>query len=419
MELIYFTEQPMATYPQEDATLEVPIGPGKTQRVTSLMLSNKYFDPVSGSRLYNERLEEFVLVDEVGFDGIMLNEHHTAPFCMSPRINVFGSILAAITQRVKIVMHGNPLPVVDSPVHLSEELSMIDMISKGRLVSGFVRGGGVENIQANQNPLFNRERFDEAHDLVIKTWTTPGPFRWEGKHYQFRVVNPWTAPLQKPHPRIWIPGVASKETVVWAAEHRYPYVGLGTNFDLSQKIKDIYREAAHRVGYEAGPEQFGQLLQCHVAETEERAERNAQEFMWMAGEFTGLNHPIWGTPTGYGSPSNRNSYIEIAAGRRPMNRPPSMNQRRLERTFIWGTPDRVVEQLKVVLDNNRVGILCLWANDGRIDHENSKNCIRLMGQEVLPAIREYAKEQGLVGPFEANTPVSLAETPKEELQPVG
>ena len=96
-----------------------------------------------------------------------------------------------------------------------------------------------------------------------------------------------------------------------------------------------------------------------------------------------------------------------------------MNQRRLERTFIWGTPDRVVEQLKVVLDNNRVGILCLWANDGRIDHENSKTCIRLMGQEVLPAIREYAKELGLVGPFEANTPVSLAETPKEELQPVG
>ena len=419
MELIYFTEQPMATYPEEDAKLEVPIGPGKTQRVTSLMLSNKYFDPVSGSRLYNERLEEYVLVDEVGFDGIMLNEHHTAPFCMSPRINVFGSILAAITKRVKIVMHGNPLPVVDSPVHLSEELSMIDMISKGRLVSGFVRGGGVENIQANQNPVFNRERFDEAHDLVIKTWTTPGPFRWEGKHFQFRVVNPWTAPLQKPHPRIWIPGVASKETVVWAAEHRYPYVGLGTNFDLSQKIKDIYREAARRVGYEAGPEQFGQLLQCHVAETEERAERNAQEFMWMAGEFTGLNHPIWGTPTGYGSPSNRKSYIEIAAGRRPMNRPPSMNQRRLERTFIWGTPDRVVEQLKVVLDNNRVGILCLWANDGRIDHENSKTCIRLMGQEVLPAIREYAKELGLLGPFEANTPVSLAETPKEELQPVG
>jgi hypothetical protein len=35
-------------------------------------------------------------------------------------------------------------------------------------------------------------------------------------------------------------------------------------------------------------------------------------------------------------------------------------------------------------------------------------CIRLLGQEVLPAIREYAKELGLKDPFELDTPVSLA-----------
>ncbi|MCH8284002.1 MAG: LLM class flavin-dependent oxidoreductase [Chloroflexi bacterium] len=412
MELIYFTEQPMATYPEEDAKLEVPIGPGKMQRVTSLMLSNKYFDPVSGSRLYNERLEEYVLVDEVGFDGIMLNEHHTAPFCMSPRINVFGSILAAITKRVKIVMHGNPLPVVDSPVHLSEELSMIDMISKGRLVSGFVRGGGVENIQANQNPVFNRERFDEAHDLVIKTWTTPGPFRWEGKHFQFRVVNPWTAPLQKPHPRIWIPGVASKETVVWAAEHRYPYVGLGTNFDLSQKIKDIYREAARRVGYEAGPEQFGQLLQCHVAETEEKAIKNAREFLWMQGEFLGLAHPVWANPSGYGSPATRRQRLE--ARKRVI---PSFEQQLEMMQIIAGTPEQVVKKLRILLEGTRPSILALWGNDGMVNHEDSMTCIRLLGQEVMPALREIGKELELFSPIELNTPVSLAATPQHELTP--
>ena len=150
---IYFTEQPMSAYPEDMADDTVPIGGGKTQRVTSLMLSNKYFDPVEGSRLYNERLEEYVLCEEVGFDGIMLNEHHTAPFCMSPRINIFAAILAATTQRVKIVLHGNPLPVLESPVHMCEELAIIDMISKGRLVSGFVRGGGVENIQGQYQPL--------------------------------------------------------------------------------------------------------------------------------------------------------------------------------------------------------------------------------------------------------------------------
>src|SRR5690554_2449114 len=102
MEILYFTEQPMSAYPQEAATDEVPIGGGKTQRVTALLFSNKYFDSMEGSRLYRERIEEYKLVDQLGFDGIMLNEHHTAPFCMSPRINLFASILAAITKNVKI-----------------------------------------------------------------------------------------------------------------------------------------------------------------------------------------------------------------------------------------------------------------------------------------------------------------------------
>ncbi len=416
MHLMYFTEQPMSAWDPESSALdEVEVGGGKKQRVTALLHSNRYFDPVEASRLYNERLEEYELVEEVGFDGIMLNEHHTAPFCMSPRINLFAAILARITKRVKLVLLGNPLPIWDNPVHLAEELSLIDMISGGRLVPGFVRGGGVENIQANVNPIFNRERFEEAHDLVIKAWTQPGPFRWEGKHYNFRVVNPWATPLQKPHPRIWIPGVASKETVVWAAEHRYPYLGLNTNFDLSQKIKDIYTESARRVGYEPGPENFGQLLQCHVADTAEKAERNAREFMWMRGEFTGLAHPVWGSPSGYGSRSNRKALIEIAAGRRPMVQAPPMDQRRLEHTFVWGTPDQVIAQLKTVLDNNRVGILALWGNDGKIDHADSVRCIELLGKEVLPAVRDYASELGLSDPFELDSPVSLAETRLEAL----
>jgi alkanesulfonate monooxygenase SsuD/methylene tetrahydromethanopterin reductase-like flavin-dependent oxidoreductase (luciferase family) len=77
---------------------------------------------------------------------------------MQAKCNVFASILAAITERVKIVLLGNPLPLADNPVRLAEELAMIDMVSKGRLVSGFVRGGGQEQLATGVNPAFNRER---------------------------------------------------------------------------------------------------------------------------------------------------------------------------------------------------------------------------------------------------------------------
>jgi len=216
---MYFTEQPMSAYPAEE---------GRKFGYTALIFPNKYFDSVAGSQLYEDRIVEYQLAEESGYDGIML------------KCNIMASILAAVTKRVKIVLLGNPLPIADNPVRLAEELAMIDMISKGRLVSGFVRGGGVESLATNTNPAYNRERFEEAHDLIIKTWTTPGPWRWEGRHYQLRVVNPWVLPLQKPHPRIWIPGVSSRETIIWAAQHRYPYIALNTSIEDSNKIWAVY-----------------------------------------------------------------------------------------------------------------------------------------------------------------------------------
>src|SRR6202162_1505680 len=217
MFVMYFTEQPMSAYPA-DIGLEAGH--------TALMFSNKHFDPVAGSRLYNQYLEHYIYAEEQGVEGFMLNEHHNAPFCMQAKCNIFASILAAVTKKAKIVLLGNPLPLAENPVRLAEELAMIDMISKVRLVPGFVRGGGVESIAATVTPAYNRARFEEAHDLIIKAWTTPGPWRWEGEHYQLRVLNPWVVPLQKPHPRIWIPGISSRETIVWAARHRYPFIAL-------------------------------------------------------------------------------------------------------------------------------------------------------------------------------------------------
>ena len=120
------------------------------------------------------------------------------------------------------------------------------MISRGRLVTGWVRGTGRESVAHNSQAPFNWERFQEAHDFVVKAWSTPGPFRWEGEHYQYRYVNPWARPYQTPHPQIWIPGVMSRNTVKWCAEHRYPYVMLATEIEPTKKSFEYYDEVAAR-----------------------------------------------------------------------------------------------------------------------------------------------------------------------------
>jgi alkanesulfonate monooxygenase SsuD/methylene tetrahydromethanopterin reductase-like flavin-dependent oxidoreductase (luciferase family) len=191
-------------------------------------------------------------------------------------MNAEASILARITDRAKIVLIGNVLPIHDDPLWLAEELATIDMISEGRLVTGWVRGTGRESIAHNSQPPFNWERFQEAHDFIIKAWTTPGPYRWEGEHYDFRYVNPWMKPYQSPHPMIMIPGVVSKNTVKWAAEHRYPYLMLGTRLEPTKQSFDYYAEAAQENGYEAGSQHRGYLMKVHVEATEEQAYSHLQ-----------------------------------------------------------------------------------------------------------------------------------------------
>ncbi len=400
MFLMRFTERAYVNYTRED----VMKSPNEAVRLT---FSNSHFDPKVGSELYNTHLDEYEYSEEMGFDGLMLNEHHNTPTCLGATMNLEAAILARITKKPKIVLLGNPLPIFDNPIRLAEELAEIDMISRGRLVSGFVRGTGVESLATNTNPLFNRERFEEAHDLLIKTWTTPGPFRWEGKHYQFRVVNPFQTPLQKPHPPVWIPGTGSPETLVWCAEHHYPYLFLETDHQGTQDMMSIYAETAREHGYEPGPEHFGYLVRIHVQDTDEKAEEVGRGY--MEGNIGVGRIPLprdYASPVGYGSASRDPRFLRL---REQIRSDPfrvggldtaAYDDILASNRWIIGSPDTVVRKLREVLAQMRPGILAVWTNDGTMNHEDSMRCLELMGQEVLPALREIGEELELTDPFQ-------------------
>src|SRR5437879_13347819 len=91
-------------------------------------IENKYCDSVKGGQLLNEYLDEKVLAEKLGFDGVMLNEHHDTAFCMGSVIAVEASILARITNKVQIDLLGNPLPVGGNPLRSAGDLGTIAMI---------------------------------------------------------------------------------------------------------------------------------------------------------------------------------------------------------------------------------------------------------------------------------------------------
>ena len=146
----------------------------------------------------------------------------------------------------------------------------------------------------------------------------------------------------------------------------------------------------------------------HVQDTEEKALRNARQFMWMQGEFTGLAHPVWANPAGYFSPSGRRaSWSSRSAGPRTRAATRPSRIRVASTMIIAGTPDQVIAQLKTLIEQTRPGIMGIWANDGNVSPEDRRRCIELLCGEVMPAIREHGKTLGLKGPWEANAPVSI------------
>jgi alkanesulfonate monooxygenase SsuD/methylene tetrahydromethanopterin reductase-like flavin-dependent oxidoreductase (luciferase family) len=338
----------------------------------------------------------------------MLNEHHSTPFCMQGVTNVGASILARVTKKAKIVILGNILPIWDDPLWLAETLAMIDMISYGRLVSGFVRGGGRESVSHNAPPHYNRERFEEAHDFIIKTWTTPGPFRWEGKHYQYRYVNPWAKPFQQPHPQIWIPSTVSVETVKWTAQHRYPLVLLATKLEPTKQAFELYADTAAEAGYTSGTQNVSYLFKVHVDETEEKADEVGRKYLsgvsnpFLAGNEGAVNPAIMNLPGHTSRTSRRLAAAAFGpAGRFGTNRRPYEEQVN-DLTIISGTPKMVLPKIRHVLEYLRPGSIFFWDGDGAMTHEDQMRSLRLMGEEILPAVRQMGEELELFGPFEVD-----------------
>ena len=401
MFIAHFTERPY-----QDPASGYFGATGKS--IKDLTLSNEIYDPVLGADLYNRYLDERLYAEEMGFDGLMLNEHHSTPFCMGGAMNIEAAILARMTKRAKIVLLGNIIPIWDDPLWLVEQLAIIDMISHGRLVSGWVRGTGRESVSHNAPPPYNWERFQEAHDFIVKAWTTPGPFRWEGKHYHYRYVNPWARPYQKPHPPIWLPGVVSRDSLQWAARNRIPYIMLATEMGPTKQAFELYHETAAEEGYESGTQNIGYLWKVHVDETEELAEQTARKYVqgpsnpFLAGNEGTANGALLNLP---GLTSRRRVLPtrDAATANRGGNvlaRP--FEEQQENYTIVSGTPDTVIPKIRHVLETLRPGSVIFWDGDGAMTHEDQMRSLRLMGEYVIPAVREIGKELELFSPFEVN-----------------
>ena len=345
---------------------------------------NSLFDPERGSDLYREYIDTLALAEDLGFDGVCVNEHHQNAYGLMPSPNLIAAALTQRTRRVKIAVIGNALPLYNPPLRIAEEFAMLDCLSGGRLIAGFVVGGGPEYFTYAINPTEARERFAEAHDLIVRAWTEPGPFIFNGKHYRLRYVNPWPVPLQKPHPPIWIPGVGSLETMRFVAEKRYSYMGIPYfHIDVFRRVFATFREECERAGYKADPEQMGWVVPIYVAETDEKARREFEPHLWYFARK--LLKGIDLVPPGYTSIKSTMAILKNKG--KFLLAQETWKQIEDGVYAIVGSPETVRDKIAFWQRELGVGNILMGCQMGGLSHDATRRSMRLFAEEVMPALR--------------------------------
>lgn len=358
----------------------------------SLTFPNRYFDPKLGFALYHRYLDELEYADKLGFDGIAVNEHHQSAYGLMPAPNIMAAALARRTTNAKIMILGNAIGMRDHPLRVAEEIAMLDHLSGGRVVSGFVRAIGWEYFVHGISPARSRARFEEAHDLIIKAWTSREPFQWVSPNYEFRYVNVWPTPLQEPHPPIFIPGAGSSETMRFVAEHDYSYMSVYAPTRVTKRWFDGYRTAVAELGREPDPEKIVLSIPVYVAEDDERAHAEARqhvEWLFHKGLKQGLEIVF---PPGYMSAEAMRGVL--TSGMKPLTEMTYEDLVR-EEIVIVGSPDSVGEQIERLRDELGFGAMNLLMAIGDMPHHRVVKSMDLFAAGVMPRLRRGTTTTGL------------------------
>ena len=392
MKLMWFHLAPYTALPADFA-----------QRNESVWVSidRSLFSRDAAHRMYNDFLDEMEFAASVGFDAVCVNEHHANGYGLMPSPNIMAAALSRRVLDAVICVMGTSLALYNPPIRVAEEYAMLDLITGGRMIAGFPVGSAMDTCYAySQNPSTLRQRFREAHDLVIKSWTADAPFDWNGRFYKMREVNVWQRPIQRPHPPIWIPGGTSAETWTWAAKQDYVYSFLSYfGHKLARHSMDGFWRTMDEIGKDRNPFRASFLQFVGVAESKKEALKLYKE---PAEYFYGTClhvAPRFATAPGYMEEATirarMQSQVVIAAGKTARENIAAASkgsgisiEEIVDKGYvILGSPDEVAAQLREVATSLNIGHMMMLCQFGNMNKELTNYNSKMFAERVAPQLR--------------------------------
>ncbi len=362
-----------------------------------------WFDPRVGNAMYHQYLNELEYADAVGFDAIGMNEHHNCTLTTMPSPNLMAAAVARRTQNAAIAVLGNTLAAYNPPTRVAEEMAMIDNLSGGRLIAGFVHGTPMDTAYVEGiNPSELRQRFAEAHELIVRAWTSDEPFAFNGRFTQLAYVNPWPRPMQRPHPPIWMPAGGSPEAWSMTARNNYLYAYLTWGSIMSlDKLNAGFWETISDHGLPRNPFRLGTSMMILVADSMKECEELYAEPVEYFFNRVMKWDPRFTGPPGYlteaamrkaigsamAEAAKGSAYGDVGSGRKTFRDAVASGQ------LVAGSSEQVTETLIRVCKQFKIGnVACLMAL-GNMSEELTRHNIRMYAEKVLPNVRPLFEDE--------------------------
>lgn len=347
------------------------------------LLMNHVHEAMSDEEFVHNELRLAELSEELGFSAIWCVEHHfDREYSMCPDNVQLLTYLAARTSTIKLKTAAIILPW-HNPLRIAEQISFLDILSKGRLELGFGRGlSRTEYAQFGIDMGESRERWHEAIDIVLRALDT-GIVEGYGKFY---AQPPATLiPRSARNLRENLTEIAmSPESVEIAAELGASMASF-IQFPIEQHkpLLDAYKAAfQEHHGSDGPPPAFVELVSCH--EDSEEAKRLSHEH--TGRYFTQLMRHYEFAGDHFKDTKGYESYAQV----QELFRTADMSEAAAvyAEANIHGTPEEIVE--KVAARREIIGdfhMNCVFSFGG-ISYETAEQGMRLYSERAMPVIRK-------------------------------
>lgn len=338
-------------------------------------------------QLFEEGIEQIQYAEELGFDFVLIAEHHFTNYGMSPAPLMQALAIAQQTKRIKIATAALVLPIWQ-PLRLAEEVAVLDNLSDGRFICGIGRGYQPHELSRFDVKLEeSRELFDETFEVLLKAWTCDTSFTFDGKH--IKIPNEtviWPKPLQMPHPPLWVAG-SSADTMKLAA--RRDIVPVTTGFLGPTGIRNaatVWVKERQALGKPLTGLELGVQAITNVAATDAEARANLPYARWQIRANRALNRldVVNGgvNAVTYDGEPDDDAFLD---------------------TLYYGSPATAIRKFTRLAEAGATFASC-WMMVGGMESAKIKTSIELMGKDVLPALRDVHPPAGLAEQLVGATP---------------